>query len=235
MVAGTLGGVPDGDPSDAPHAPWALAGECLLTFVADGSGDRALPAGLHPLAGPGLAIAARYDDSPVGPYLELAIGEPARLGMRLGVCITTMVVDSPRSRMGGRLNWGFPKELGTLRWSADGDERALRWEERDITLRAIPAGPAVPMVLPLVALQRRSDGPVVVRGRVRGLARVARVEVNVPADDPLAASAGTGRGTLVAGLRMLVSPARHPKGLTATLRAPLRAPEPALSWRPSGD
>ncbi len=234
MVAGSVGGVPD-DPSDAPHAPWALAGECLLTFVADGSGDRALPEGLHPLPGPGLAIAASYDDSPVGPYLELAIGEPARLGMRLGVCITTMVVDSPRSRMGGRLNWGFPKELGTLRWSADGDERALRWEERDITVRAIPAGPAVPMVLPLVALQRRSDGPVVVRGRVRGLARVARVEVGVPADDPLAASAGTGRGTLVSGLRMIVRPARHPKGLTATLRAPLRAPEPALSWRPSGD
>ncbi len=227
--------MPDGDPSDAPHAPWALAGECVLAFVADGSGGRELPEGLHPLPGPGLAVAARYDDSPVGPYVELAVGDPARLGMRPGVCITTMVVDSPQSRMGGRLNWGFPKELGTLHWSSDGEERALRWDERDITLRAVPTGPAVPLVLPLVALQRRSDGPVVVRGRVRGLARVARVELSVPPDDPLAASAGTGRGTLVAGLRMVVNPARRPKGLTATFRAPLRAPEPALSWGPSGD
>jgi len=227
--------VPNGDPSDAPHAPWALAGECLLTWVSDGTGDRGLPDGLRRLPGPGLAIAAKYDDSPVGPYLELAIGAPARLGVRAGVCITTMVVDSPASRIGGRLNWGFPKEVGTLRWSADGEERVLRWKERDIVLRAVPAGPAVPMVLPLVALQRRSDGPVVVRGRIRGLARLARVEVSVPPDDPWAGSAGVGRGTLVAGLRMVVSPARHPKGLTATLRAPLRAPEPALSWMPSGD
>ena len=224
----------DGSP-DAPHAPWALAGECLLAVVADGLGDRNLPDGLNPLPGPGLAIAARYDDSPVGPYSELAVGEPARLGARAGVCITTMVVDSAESRIGGRLNWGFPKELGTLRWSAEGEVRVLRWEERGVVLRATPAGPAVPLFMPLVALQRRSDGPVVVRGRVRGLARVARVEVVVPADDPLAACAGVSRGALVAGLRMVVSPARHPKGRTATLRAPLRAPEPALSWVPSGD
>lgn len=225
----------DGEPSGAPHAPWALAGECLLALVADGSGDRELPDGLRPLPGPSVVLAARYDDSPVGPYRELAFGDPARLGMRPGVCITTMVVDSPDSRIGGRVNWGFPKELGTLGWSAEGDDRVLRWEERDIVLRAVPAGPAVPMVLPLVALQRRSDGPVVVRGRIRGLARIAAVEIGIPSDDPLAGSAGTARGALVAGLRLVVNPARRPTGLTATLRAPLRAPEPALTWGPSGD
>lgn len=227
--------MPDAGSAESPHAPWALAGECLLALVADGLGDRVLPDHIHRLPGPGLVIAARYDDSPVGPYCELAVGEPARLGARAGVCITTMVVDSSESRIGGRLNWGFPKELGTLRWSAEGDVRQLRWEERGVVLRASPAGPAFPMVMPLVALQRRSDGPVVVRGRVRGLARVARVEVSVPEDDPLAACAGVSRGALVAGLRMVVNPARHPKGRTATLRAPLRAPEPALSWAPSGD
>ena len=224
-----------GDPSDAPHAPWALAGERLLTRISDGFGDRHLPEGIHRLPGPGVAVAARYDDSPVGPYLELSIGAPARVGMRPGVCITTMVVNSAESRIGGRLNWGFPKELGTLRWAVDGAERALTWEERGIALRAVPAGPAVPVVIPLVALQRRSDGPVIVRGRVRGLARMARVEISVPADDPLAACAGVSRGALVAGLRVVVDPARHPKGRTATFRAPLRAPEPALSWVPSGD
>lgn len=227
--------MPDDRSVDAPHAPWSLAGECLLAFVADGLGDRSLPEGIHPLPGPGLAIAARYDDSPVGPYSELAVGEPARLGARAGVCITTMVVDSAPSRMGGRLNWGFPKELGTLRWRSDGDTRELRWDERGVVLRATPAGPTFPFLFPVVALQRRADGPVVIRGRVRGLARMARVEVEVPADDPLATCAGISRGTLVAGLAMVVNPARHPRGRTATLRAPLRAPEPALSWAPSGD
>jgi hypothetical protein len=227
--------VRDGDRYDAPHAPWALAGECVVGFVADGVGDRELPQGMHRLPGPGVAIAARYDDAPVGPYLELAVGAPARLGMRAGLSITTMVVDSAGSRIGGRLNWGFPKELGRLRWSAEGDDRVLSWEERDIVLRGTPAGPAVPVVLPLVALQRRSDGPVVVRGHLRGLARVARVEITVPAGDPLAACAGAARGALVTGLRMVVNPARHATGITATLRAPLRAPEPALSWGPSGD
>jgi len=31
-------------------------------------------------------------------------------------------------------------------------------------------------------------------------------------------------------MRLVVNPARRPTGLTATLRAPLRAAEPALSW-----
>ena len=96
------------DASDAPHAPWALAGECLLTWVTDGLGDRDVPEGVHRLPGPGMAIAARYDDSPVGPYLELAIGAPARVGVRPGLCITTTVVGWPGARIGGRLNWGFP-------------------------------------------------------------------------------------------------------------------------------
>ena len=56
-----------------------------------------------------------------------------------------------------------------------------------------------------------------------------RVEIEAPEDDPLAGFAGSHRGLLVSGLKLVVDPARHPTGLTATLRAPLRAPEPALS------
>ena len=68
------------------------------------------------------------------------MAEPARLGARLGLCITTMVVNSVDSRLGGRVNWGLPKELGTLRWLADDDERTLRWEERDIVVAGRPSG-----------------------------------------------------------------------------------------------
>ena len=193
-----------------------------------------LPDGLRRMPGPCALTAASYDDSPVGPYRELAVGQPAHLGARLGVCITTMAVTSVDSRLGGRVNWGFPKELGTLIWYDEGDGRVLRWEERDIVVRATPVGPPLPVLLPLRALQRRSDGLVSVRGPARGRGRVARVEVTVPDDDPLAGLAGRHRGLMVAGMRLVVSPARRPVGLTATLRAPLRAPEPALTWGAQG-
>ena len=194
-----------------------------------------LPDGLRRMPGPCAMTAARYDDSPVGPYRELAVGQPARLGARLGLCITTMAVTSVDSRLGGRVNWGFPKELGTLVWYDEGDGRVLRWEERDIVVRATPVGPPLPVLLPLRALQRRSDGLVLVLGHARGRGRVAKVEVSVPEDDLLAGLAGRHRGLIVAGMRLVVSPARRPVGLTATLRAPLRAPEPALTWGRQGN
>ena len=214
----------------APHAPWVLGGECILTMASPPAALRELPEGLKRLPGPWQVVASRYDDSPVGPYRELAVGEPARLGARLGVCITTMAVTSVDSRLGGRVNWGFPKELGTLVWLDEGDDKVLRWEEREIVVRATPLGPPLPVLLPLRALQRRADGLVSVRGYARGRGRVARVEVSVPDDDPLAGLAGRHKGLTVSGMRLVVNPARRPVGLTATLRAPLRAPEPALSW-----
>ena len=201
-----------------------------MATASSGSVGGDLPDGLGRLPGPCLISAARYDDSPVGPYRELAVGEPAHLGARLGVCITTMVVTSVDSRLGGRVNWGFPKELGTLVWLDEGDDRVLRWEERGIAVRATPVGPPLPVLVPLRALQRRADGLVSVRGHARGRGRMARVDVTVPEDDPLAGLDGRHRGLMVAGMRLVVSPARRPVGLTATLRAPLRAPEPALSW-----
>jgi hypothetical protein len=213
----------------APFAPWTLGGESLVCLVRCPWSSTSLPAGLARLPGPLLVVAVRYSDSPVGPYLELAVGEPARLGARPGWCITTMVVDSAESRIGGRLNWGFPKEIGTLVWEADGAERCLRWVERGIEVRGRASGLRLPVLVPVRSLQRRSDGPVVVPGGLRGLARVTRLVVTVPERDPLAPIAGRHLGAHVASMRMRMRPARHPVGITSTFRAPLRAPEPALS------
>ena len=209
-----------------------LGGESVLALASASSLVGDLPDGLRGLPGPCSITAARYDDSPVGPYREFAVGQPAHLGARLGICITTMAVTSVDSRLGGRVNWGFPKELGTLVWLDEGDDRVMRWEERDIVLRASPIGPPLPVLVPLRALQRRADGLVSVRGHARGRGRVANVDVEVPTDDPLAGLAGRHKGLMVAGLRLVVNPARRPVGLAATLRAPLRAPEPALTWAP---
>jgi hypothetical protein len=215
--------------TDAPVAPWTLTGESLVAVARCPVGLGTTPPGVHRLPfGPTLIVAVRYSGSPVGPYLELAIGEPARLGARPGWCFTTMVVDSPASRLGGRANWGFPKEVGSLVWSEDGDERSLRWVERGVTVRGVPGRFALPALVPVRALQRRADGPVVVPGRLRGRAHLARVSVEVgAADDPLAPLVGEHRGVHVTSMRFVVRPARSPVGFTSSLRAPLRAPLPA--------
>jgi hypothetical protein len=212
-----------------PLAPWVLSGESIVCLARwPGARDRGrLPAGLRRLPGPALVVAVRYTGSPVGPYLELAVGEPARLGARPGWSITTMIVDSPDSRLGGVLNWGFPKQLGTLRWSVEGRRRELRWEERGITVAGEASRFVLPALVPVRALQRRSDGPVVVPGRLRGMARPATVTVTAPEDDPLTGLSGAHLGVVVSGMRFIVKPARRPAGITTSLRAPLRAPEPA--------
>ena len=212
----------------APFAPWTLGGEMLAGLVRARRPATPLPMGLGRLPGPVLVVAVRYTTSPVGPYLELGIGEPARLGARPGWCITTMVVDSAESRLGGRLNWGYPKDLGTLTWRSSGDERELHWVERDLTVTGRRGRLRLPFFLPVRSLQRRADGPVVVPGRLRGRASLTNVHVAAGSGGDLADLDGSHPGIHVAGMRFLVRPARHPFGFTSSLRAPLRAPEPAL-------
>ena len=78
-------------------------------------------------------------------------------------------------------------------------------------------------------LQRRGDGPVLVPTRLRGRGRLARLHVEVGENDPLAWLAGRHRGLLVGGMRFVIDPARLPAGVRSTLKAPLQAPEPALT------
>src|SRR3954467_11843845 len=93
-------------PPDVPPAPGALAGECLVALVwGSGGGARrsGYPKGIRPLPGPTLVVGVRYTASPVGPFLELAVGQPARLGLRPGLCFTLSAVSSAPARVGGRL------------------------------------------------------------------------------------------------------------------------------------
>jgi Acetoacetate decarboxylase (ADC) len=142
-------------------------------------------------------VAAHYATSPVGSYLELAVSEPARVGARVGMCVTTMAVNSSAALRGGQENWGFPKELGTLHWSVEGEDRALYWEERGIVMRGVVKGSRpIPAVLPYGSLQRRADGPLWVSGRVRASARFGRVELVAPGDDRLSFLEGRHWGAL---------------------------------------
>ena len=87
----------------------------------------------------------------------------------------------------------------------------------------------MPLFVPMRNLQRRGDGPVVIPASVRGRGHLARVKVELGDNDPLVWLAGQHRGLVVDGLHFTLDPARLPSGLTSTLRAPLTAPEPAMT------
>lgn len=193
------------------------------------------------MPGPAVLLAASYSASPIGPFTEFAVAEPARLGLRPGLCVTTSVVaaSSTECRVDYRLNWGVPAEMGTLLWEVDPARRGVRrftWLERGIMMAGRPSAVRVPGWLPVRGVQRRSDGAVLVPRRVRGWLGLSLVEVRVPDDDVgpggsggLAWAAGPHFGGVVTGMRMVVDPARHPAGLLSSLRAPLQAPGTGLT------
>lgn len=215
---------------DSPHAPWALVGESVVVVVPRGGRVLGvLAAGLSPLPGPGVLVAARYQASPIGPFCELSLIEPARIGGHPGWSVTLSVVDDARARAGGRLNWGVPRDLGALAWDSDGTSVRLSWRERGLVVHAERRPGSLPVLVPLRLLQRRGDGPVVVPVRLRGIAHRARVIVEIGEGDPLAPLGRARRGAVVSGQRTRMSPARQPAGIISTLLAPLRPVEPGVA------
>ncbi|HET7489352.1 MAG TPA: acetoacetate decarboxylase family protein [Acidimicrobiales bacterium] len=216
-------------------APWVLHGEGLLAWLPRPPGGVTLPPGLSPAPGLAAVVGMRYDDSPVGPYSELSVLVPARLGLRPGWCTVTMVVTSADARRACRGAWGLPAELGGLYWTdaEAGAERSVSWSDRGVTLSGRAHGPAV--LAPLVPMPVRSVGwragdPVVLARRLRARARFAHCEVEVKDGDDLAWAAGRHRGLDLAGARIVAAPARRPAGLLSSVPWPERAvaaPEPA--------
>ena len=223
-----------------------------------------LPEGVRLLPGPAAVVAMSYASSPVGPFCELSIAVPARLGLRPGLCVVWQLVSSADARLAHRSSWGTPASLGSsMVWEVDGPVRALRCASLGVTVRGEPFGPSFPAVVPVRSVQRRADGPVVVPRRLAGLVRLARCDVSFSGDSAGGDSAGGGavesvageaavsvdgetaalwsalagshRGAVMAGLRVLARPARHPAGLWSSLRAPLAAPEPAMAVAPGVD
>lgn len=228
--------------------PWRMAGECVLGWVGGvPTGLRSLlPIGVRPLPGPAALVAVSYASSPVGPFLELSVGLPARLGLRPGLCVVFQLVSVADARLAYRSNWGTPASVGSMVWEVDGAARVLRCAPLGLTVRGTPVGPALPAVVPVRSVQRRSDGPVVVPRRFVALVRLARTEVDwaAPPDrvverlesgrgddvnELLSSLLGSHPGAVMSGVRIIARPARHPAGLWSSLRAPLTVPEPAMS------
>jgi hypothetical protein len=221
-------------------------GEVVLAWVPARSlrpWRRLLPDGIRALAGWAALVGVSYADSPVGPYLELSLALPARLGLRPGLCVVFQTVSVPAARVAYRSNWGLPATVGSLAWSREGDERVLRSSMPALELRGAPVGPALPAVVPVRSVQRRADGPVVLPRRFLALLRLARTTVVVGDDGgegglaggwgpelpSFGSLAGVHPGAVLSGARILARPARHPFGLWSSLRAPLAVPEPALA------
>ena len=199
--------------------PWLLRGEGLLAWCASpASAQVTLPPGLSSVPGPAAVVAMRYDDSPVGPYRELSVVVPARLGLRPGVCVVAMAVTSPEARLACRRLWGLPAEVGALRWEADGPDRRMVWDGRGIAVHGRPSGPAVAALLPVRSLQWREGGPTVAPRRLRARVGPARCRVEVDEDDdPLAWVAGEHRGLLLQGARIVAAAARRPAGVVSSV------------------
>lgn len=205
-----------------PEAPWTLSGEVIVALVRRPAfGDAfSLPAGLQPLPGPAVIWAGHWAQTPVGPFTELAVAVPARLGLRPGLCVTMSVVNNAEARMAGRLGWGTPRQLGSLRWLANGPHRTLEWADRDLEVRAEIRPGAGPFTKAWLGLQQRSDGPVVVPTRLSGWIRRAHVSIDIPPGDSLEAIGGTRRGWIISGRSLVLQPSRRPTGLRGTFLAP---------------
>ena len=193
--------------------PWALRGEAVVAFC----------------GGAIVVLAERYEASPVGPYLSFGVARIARVGMRIGLQFSTMVVDNHERLGAGRRNWGLPGEMGNLSWATVGDETVLVWHERGIEVHGVAArSRGFPLYAPMRLLQHRADGPVVVPSRMRGRFRRAAVDVVVaPDDEDFRALAGPHRGLIITGMAVQLRAARHPAGHLWSGRAPASAPDVA--------
>jgi hypothetical protein len=175
-----------------------------------------------------VVVAERYDTSPVGPHLALGVAKVSRVGLRVGLTFTRMVVNNHDRLAAGRRNWGMPGELGTLSWGAVADEWVLVWHERNLEVRGEARGRGSRLWMPGRLLQHRADGAVVVPTRLRGRARFATVRVAVPdaGDDEWARVDGEHRGVMVSGAAFELRVARRPAGRVWSALAPSPSAEP---------
>lgn len=162
-------------------APEVFEGEALVVVGHDGARPVVLAALHHTL-------------SSTGPYVELVLGRVAA-GGGAGPAGWLPAFERVPLAVGSRV--GLPRgtaaEPATLKWFAEGRIREVLWEERDVRLRTQLGQTWVPGVIPA----RLVSGSAAARERrVTGRLVVARVEVEAPAGDVLAALAGHRTGVL---------------------------------------
>jgi hypothetical protein len=105
--------------SQYPPAPWHLQGQMWAgIFLTDNPVH--VPRGLNRLFRPHwtIVILVRYVEGTLR-YDELTVGAVVRRGLRVGLWVDRMWVNSEESLWGGRRIWGLPKDMAVFTWTGD--------------------------------------------------------------------------------------------------------------------
>jgi hypothetical protein len=169
---------------------------------------------------PTFLAAMHHTVSPFGPFVEVVAGEfRSRPGLRPRLRQSTLAVSGGAAKAAGL-------EVATLHWWVDDQLREVRWEERNLLLRAETRRVAIPAVIRSELLNPGWAGAEGEHARrLPTLVHLARIEVEVPADDDLLRRyAGKRSGFLISTASRIGGDAwLH---LVRTLRLPAAA-EPA--------
>jgi len=174
-------------------------------------------AGGHPV----FLAALHHTASPFGPFVEIVAGEfRSRPGLRPRLRQSTLAVSGGPAQATGA-------EPATLKWRADDPHREVRWEERDLSLRAEAKRVAVPAIVPSDLLHPGWAGAEAesVR-RLPARVQLARIDVEIPADDDLLGRFGGRRSGFLVSTGSRIGGEAWLHLLGRTLRLPA-VPEPA--------
>jgi len=145
-------------PAGHPPEPWRLLGHLHLGvwLVPRAQLPSVEVPGATPLVIGRLGVVGTawvvYEPGGVLSYDELMVTVLVRQGWRPLPCVTSIWVDSPVSRDGGRALWGIPKELARFEVDSSGDDRGTSFgaEAEDGPLGSVTlhGGAALPWRVP---------------------------------------------------------------------------------------
>lgn len=139
-----------GEPAEAayPPAPWQMRGRSWAGVFTASQSAR-LPGDLKPLGSArwrALALVC-YREGTLS-YNELVYGTPARHGLRAGLYVEGIWVDSVPSLWGGRRIWGLHKRLARFVW--DGDSCQISDAQGPIVTMMVNGRPSRLPMLPAI-------------------------------------------------------------------------------------
>jgi hypothetical protein len=197
-------------PKSVPPAPWkTLCDTVTWVHPATPAALEAVPAPIRPTGNALVAWAlVRYEQTPVGPYSEIAATLIPDGGDGYGH-IPFIAVDSYPSIVGGRANWLLPKSLARFVWSEDSlavnvTADAPAKPGWSIIVTIAPSGPATQMEIPNRVQQVSTSGQVRrFEGSLVGAMYPATITVDGVAEGPLAALLGSGvfQGSVITGCK----------------------------------
>lgn len=171
-----------------PPEPWELHGRaCVSVWLVRANALPPLPVPPVTVFGRAVVGTAFVAYRPPGmAYHEVLAAVLVRRGLRFGVSITRIWVDSPESRAGGRELWGIPKDLAEFEWG--GDLAASARDEHGPIASVRARSPRFGVRLPVAGSTWQAFGDGVARTPLRATGRVTPVRVNwhVDPSGPLA-------------------------------------------------